>query len=280
VLAHRCLPVTPRVRRDGKPIGRSSRCRFDNVMRLRAPLAPRSGTAQLAGGGTLGPARPRAAHAVSTGSAATDSAERAPLNHAHDALGATLARAVKARAAHAVSTGSAATPAVRSGVARVQRAATSGTIVVAGAAVLCDRRILVAKRLASDYEPGRWMLPSWEVGEDSVVGAVDALEKGFTEEFSTLAHCLFRISVPRDLHDYRSEADFDFDVSQDAETDAQLDVWRCQLEFVGDEAPMLFANRHSYDEVRWVDVDDLDAVGPWRAADRMAADEIAGFAAS
>jgi 8-oxo-dGTP diphosphatase len=57
-------------------------------------------------------------------------------------------------------------------------------------------------------------------------------------------------------------------------------VWRCQLPSestfdvdLGEPKP----NMHSYDDTAWVDIDDLDAVSPWRDADRMMADEIADY---
>jgi hypothetical protein len=146
-----------------------------------------------------------------------------------------------------------------------------GEVVVAGAAIVRSFRIFVARRSQPQSVSGYWELPGDQVGEDEDEG--QALQREFTTEFSISLRCVDRILSDRHLQTWPSE---------DGETNdgATLRVWRCQLPSestidvdLGEPKP----NMHSYDDSAWVDIDDLDAVSPWRDADRLMADEIADY---
>ncbi|SDH80938.1 8-oxo-dGTP diphosphatase [Actinokineospora alba] len=137
-----------------------------------------------------------------------------------------------------------------------------------GVAIVRDFRLFVARRSQPGSVAGYWELPGAEVapGEDES----SALQRRFTTEFSISLRCVDRILSDRALTAWPTE-DLDYDA-------ALLRVWRCQLPSestldldLGDPRP----NFSVYDETRWVPIDDLDAVGPWREADRICAGEIA-----
>ncbi|MFL6142874.1 MAG: NUDIX domain-containing protein [Labedaea sp.] len=147
----------------------------------------------------------------------------------------------------------------------------SDEVVVAGAAIVRDFRIFVARRSRPQSVAGFWELPGDEVGQDE--GEGDALQREFTTEFGISLHCVDRILSDRRLQSWPD---------QDGEPGdrATLRVWRCQLPSESIFDPALGEpkpNMYSYDDSRWVDINDLDEVGPWRDADRMMADEIADY---
>ncbi|HEV2783582.1 MAG TPA: NUDIX domain-containing protein [Actinophytocola sp.] len=144
-------------------------------------------------------------------------------------------------------------------------------VVVAGAAIVRDFRIFVARRSRPQSVSGYWELPGDEVrpGEEEH----DALQREFTTEFGVSLRCVDRILSDQRLQSWPAE---------DGESmgAATLRVWRCQLPSestfdtdLGEPRP----NMYSYDDARWLDIDDLDAVGPWRDADRLLADDIAQY---
>ncbi|SRR6266511_2293551 len=144
-------------------------------------------------------------------------------------------------------------------------------VVVAGAAIVRDFQIFVARRSRPQALSGYWELPGDEVheGEDES----SALQREFTSEFGVSLHTVDRILSDRRLQNWPSE---------DAESTggATLRVWRCQIpsevyfdQSLGEPRPSMVA----YDESRWLHIDDLDSVGPWRDADRLMADEIADW---
>jgi hypothetical protein len=144
-------------------------------------------------------------------------------------------------------------------------------VVVAGAAIIRNFRLFVAKRSRPQSVSGYWELPGDEVhaGEEENV----ALQREFTTEFGVSLRTVDRILSDRQLQTWPSE-------DGESTGGATLRVWRCQLPSestfdveLGEPRP----NMYSYDESCWVDVDDLDSVGPWRDADRMMADEIADY---
>jgi hypothetical protein len=144
-------------------------------------------------------------------------------------------------------------------------------VVVAGAAIVRDYRIFVARRSRPQTVSGYWERPGDEVGPEE--DEQSALQREFTHEFSISLHCVDRILSDRRLMSWPSE-------DGESTGNATLRVWRCQLPSeatldteMGDPRP----NMYSYDESRWLDIDDLDAVGPWRDADRLMADEIADY---
>ncbi|MGQ0840158.1 NUDIX domain-containing protein [Actinokineospora sp.] len=143
-------------------------------------------------------------------------------------------------------------------------------MVVAGAAIVRAFRLFVARRSQPQSVSGYWELPGTEVasGEDEQ----SALQREFTTEFGISLRCVDRILGDRALTAWPT-ADGDHDA-------AVLRVWRCQLPSestwdleMGDPRP----NHYAYDETRWVAIDDLDAVGPWRDADRITAGEVADY---
>lgn len=144
-------------------------------------------------------------------------------------------------------------------------------VVIAGAAIIRNYRLFVARRSRPQSVSGFWELPGDQVGADEEERA--ALQREFTTEFGISLHCVDRILSDRKLQTWPSE-------DGESTGDATLRVWRCQLPSestldieLGDPRP----NMYSYDESCWVDVNDLDAVGPWRDADRLMADEIADY---
>lgn len=145
-------------------------------------------------------------------------------------------------------------------------------VVVAGAAIVRDFYLFVAKRSRPQTVSGFWELPGDEVrpGEDES----SALQREFTHEFGISLRTVDRILSDRLLQNWPTEND------EGAADQATLRVLRCQIPSevyfdpeMGEPRP----NMYSYDESRWLHIDDLDAVGPWRDADRMMADEIADY---
>jgi 8-oxo-dGTP diphosphatase len=134
-------------------------------------------------------------------------------------------------------------------------------------AIVRDSRLFVARRSSPQSVAGYWELPGAEVapGEEER----SALENRFTTEFSISLHCVDRILSDRALTAWPTD-DLDYD-------SAVLRIWRCQLPSestldldLGDPRP----NMYVYDESRWIPIDDLDSVSPWRDADRITASEI------
>lgn len=145
-------------------------------------------------------------------------------------------------------------------------------VIVAGAAIIKNYRLFVARRSRPQSVSGFWELPGDQLGENEDEQA--ALQREFTTEFSISLRCVDRILSDRRLLTWPAEED------GEAIGHATLRVWRCQLPSeatldveLGEPRP----NMYAYDEARWVDVDDLDAVGPWRDADRLMAEEIADY---
>jgi 8-oxo-dGTP diphosphatase len=146
----------------------------------------------------------------------------------------------------------------------------SEDVVIAGAAIVRDFRIFVARRSRPQTVSGYWELPGDEVRTDE--DEHEALQREFTTEFSISLRCVDRILGDRRVPSWPA--------GDGESTAATLRVWRCQFPSestldteLGEPRP----NMTSYDESCWVDIDDLDAVGPWRDADRMMADEIAEY---
>ncbi|CRK58365.1 putative mutT-like protein [Alloactinosynnema sp. L-07] len=140
--------------------------------------------------------------------------------------------------------------------------------VVTGAAIVREYRLFVARRSRPQSVAGFWELPGAEVapGQDEQ----SALSDRFTSEFSISLRCVDRILSDRALTAWPTD-DEDYD-------SAILRIWRCQLPSestldldLGDPRP----NMYVYDETRWVPIDELDQVSPWRDADRITASEIA-----
>jgi 8-oxo-dGTP diphosphatase len=137
-------------------------------------------------------------------------------------------------------------------------------VVVAGAAIIREYRLFVARRSRPASVAGYWELPGDRLadGEDERA----ALEREFTTEFGVPVNCVDHILGDRALLAWRDH--------DDEAREATLRVWRCQLPGgTGDLWPSMYA----YDEAGWVDIDELDSVGPWRDADRLAAGEIADY---
>ncbi|WP_436500656.1 hypothetical protein [Actinokineospora sp. HUAS TT18] len=139
--------------------------------------------------------------------------------------------------------------------------------VVTGAAIVRGYRLFVARRSRPQSVAGFWELPGAEVppGGDERT----ALSDLFTSEFSISLHTVDRILSDRGLTAWPTE-DLDYDA-------AVLRIWRCQLPSestldldIGDPRP----NMYVYDETRWVPLNELDQVSPWRDADRIMASEI------
>lgn len=119
---------------------------------------------------------------------------------------------------------------------------------------------------------GYWELPGDEVGPNEEEQT--ALQREFVHEFSVSLRCVDRILSDRRLQNWPSEG------GDSVAENATLRVWRCQLPSeatfdtsLGEPRP----NMYTYDESCWLDIDNLDGVGPWRDADRMMADEIADY---
>ncbi|MPZ85057.1 MAG: NUDIX domain-containing protein [Actinophytocola sp.] len=143
-------------------------------------------------------------------------------------------------------------------------------VIVAGAAIIRDNRLFVARRSQPASMSGYWELPGDQLRADEDERA--ALQREFTTEFGVNVNCVDRILGDRAILAWRD--------SDDVGTDATLRIWRCQFPSeasfditLGDPRP----NMYVYDESHWVDIDELDSIGPWRDADRLAADEIADY---
>ncbi len=145
-------------------------------------------------------------------------------------------------------------------------------VVVAGAAIIRGFQLFVARRARPQTMSGYWELPGDEVGagEDEDT----ALQREFVKEFSVSLHTVDRILSDRRLQNWVSEG------TDDTVDGATLRILRCQLPSestfdttIGEPRP----NGYSYDESAWLDIDNLDSVGPWRDEHRMMADEIADY---
>jgi len=143
-------------------------------------------------------------------------------------------------------------------------------VVVAAAAILHTDRLLVAKRWNPAPVAGQWELPGDELREDE--SGPDALRREFAEEFGLSIDCYDRI-----LSDQRMIA---WRIEDGTPVDGVLRVWRCRLPTgrtfnldAGEPRP----NLHEYDSVSWLPLDDFDAVGPWRDADRAIVDAIVAY---
>jgi ADP-ribose pyrophosphatase YjhB (NUDIX family) len=139
-------------------------------------------------------------------------------------------------------------------------------VVVAGAAIVRDFRLFVARRFRPQSVSGYWELPGDEVRPDEEER--DALQREFTSEFGLSLRCVDRILSDQRLQTWPSGEDESLGA-------ATLRIWRCQLPSeasvdteIGEPRPGMVA----YDDARWLDIDDLDAVGPWRDADRLMAE--------
>lgn len=144
-------------------------------------------------------------------------------------------------------------------------------VVVAGAAIVRGFQLFVARRSRPQALAGYWELPGDEVraGEDES----STLQREFTSEFGVSLHTVDRILSDRLMQNWPSE-------TAESSGNATLRVWRCQIpsevyvdQELGEPRPCMIA----YDESRWLHIDDLDAVGPWRDADRLMAGEIADY---
>lgn len=142
--------------------------------------------------------------------------------------------------------------------------------IVLGAAIIRDFRLFVVRRSRPASMSGYWELPGDEVraGHDERA----TLQQEFITEFSVPLNCVDRILSDRRLNSWRT--------AQDESVDATLRIWRCQLPSestfnveIGDPRP----NMYRYDDSRWVGLDELDAVGPWRDEDRIAAGEVVDY---
>ena len=137
-----------------------------------------------------------------------------------------------------------------------------GDVIVVGAAIIHRERLMVAKRREPPAIAGYWELPGDEVRSDE--SEADALQREFASEFNLSVECVDRILGEQRLTWWREE---------DGETtDANLRIWRCRFQtgrIVDIDAGEPQPNRAKYDDVSWVSLDDVDAVGPWRDADRM-----------
>ena len=140
--------------------------------------------------------------------------------------------------------------------------------IVLGAAIIRDFRLFVARRSQPPSMAGYWELPGAELDSDER----GSLEHLFTEEFGIPMSPVDQLLSDRTLLGW-NDADGD-------PVRASLRVWRCQFprevtvdtEF-GDPRP----SGHRYDETRWVPLDDLDAVSPWRDEMRISAGELADY---
>ncbi|GGS37440.1 MULTISPECIES: hypothetical protein [Actinokineospora] len=138
--------------------------------------------------------------------------------------------------------------------------------VVVGAAIVRAGRLFVARRCRPQPVAGYWELPGVEVPEGG--SEASALAELFTVEFAIDLRCVDRILSDRALVSWPTSTG----------DPAVLRVLRCQLPSqstldldAGDPRPNLTA----YDETDWVDLAQLDAVSPWREADRITAFEVA-----
>jgi 8-oxo-dGTP diphosphatase len=140
--------------------------------------------------------------------------------------------------------------------------------IVLGAAIIRDFRLFVARRSQPASMAGFWELPGTELAGDER-GTLDDL---FTREFGVSLNCVDQLLSDRTLLGW-----------QNAENDAVralLRVWRCQLPSeatfdidLGDPRP----SGYRFDDARWVPLDALDDVSPWRDDVRISAGEIADY---
>lgn len=144
-------------------------------------------------------------------------------------------------------------------------------VVVVGAAIIRQSRLFVARRTRPQSVSGFWELPGDTVaaGEDEQ----SALQREFVTEFGISLRCVDRILSDRLILSWPS-------ADGESTSTATLRVWRCQLPSEstldmerGEPLPSLT----SYDESCWLPIDDLDAVGSWRDADRLMAEEIVDY---
>jgi hypothetical protein len=142
----------------------------------------------------------------------------------------------------------------------------SETTIVLGAAIFRDYRLFVARRSQPPSMAGFWELP----GDESTGDERGTLETLFTTEFGVSLRAVDQIIADRTLMSWR-------DGDSNTVT-AALRVWRCQfpaeVTFTeGEPRP----NMTRYDDIRWIPVDELDSVGPWRDEARIAAGEVADY---
>lgn len=143
-------------------------------------------------------------------------------------------------------------------------------LVIAGAAVVRQSWLFVALRTNPQAVAGRWELPGDEVHENE--SEQSALEREFTTEFGMSLNCVDRILSDRVV--------LSWPTGDGETTSATLRVYRCQLPTGATFDPSMGEPRPSmsqYEASRWVHLDDLDSVSPWRDADRMFAGEIADY---
>lgn len=142
---------------------------------------------------------------------------------------------------------------------------------VIGAAVIHHGRLFVARRTTPTEAAGHWELPGdvQKVGEDDL----DTLRRVFNDEFSrSISLRVDRILPDRLIGTWR--------MSGGNSVPANLHAVRCQLLDVlpeDIEVGIPLPNQYHYDLSAWVRIEDLDAVGPWRYADRMMAADIADY---
>jgi 8-oxo-dGTP diphosphatase len=144
----------------------------------------------------------------------------------------------------------------------------SETTIVLGAAIIRDFRLFVVRRSQPPSMAGYWELP----GEESADDERGTLEQMFTTEFGVSVSCVDQLLSDRMLVSW-----LDADNESVA---ADLRVWRCQFPSAatldleaGDPRP----SGYRFDDSRWVPLDELDAVGPWRNEARISAGEVADY---
>jgi len=144
----------------------------------------------------------------------------------------------------------------------------SETTIVLGAAIIRDFRLFVARRSQPPSMAGYWEMP----GDESTGDDRSTLEDMFTKEFGVSVSCVDQLLSDRMLTSW-------LDANNDSVT-ANLRVWRCQFPGeatfdieAGDPRP----SGYRYDDARWVSIDELDVVSPWRDEARISAGEIADY---
>lgn len=140
--------------------------------------------------------------------------------------------------------------------------------VVLGAAIIRDFRLFVARRSQPPAMSGFWELP----GAESTGDERGTLEELFKHEFGVSISCVDQLLSDRMLLGWQ--------VGDNASVRADLRVWRCQFPSeatfdldMGDPRP----SGYRYDDAKWVPVDELDAVTPWRDEARLSAGEVADY---